>query len=165
MNITPETKKIITFLEQIGIETEFGEILEETFLPGIKIASGRLIIDPLRLKYPGDLLHEAGHIAVVPASERETLNGNIEPDSPSQSLEMGALLWSYAALRHLCLDPAVVFHESGYKGQSTWLIEQFEAGTYIGLPLIQWMGLAYDEQKAARMNVSAFPHMIKWTRE
>ncbi len=165
MDITPETEKIITFLKHIGIETEFSEINEDTFLPGIKIESGRMIIDPLRLKYPGDLLHEAGHIAMVPESERHTLNGNIEPDKPAESLELGAVLWSYAALHFLSLDPAVVFHEAGYKGQSKWLIEQFESGTYIGLPLIQWMGLAYDEQNAARMNVSPFPSMIKWTRE
>lgn len=165
MNITPETEKIITFLEQIGIETEFSEIVEDTFLPGIKIESGRMMIDPLRLKYPGDLLHEAGHIAMVPESERHTLNGNIEPDKPAESLELGAVLWSYAALRFLSLDPVVVFHEAGYKGQSDWLIEQFESGTYIGLPLLQWMGMAYDPPNAEKLNVKPFPFMVKWMRD
>lgn len=165
MHITPETEKIITFLKHIGIETEFGEIVEETFLPGIKIESGRIVIDPLRLKYPGDLLHEAGHIAMVPGSERHTLNGNIEPDNPAESLELGAVLWSYAALQFLGLDPTVVFHDAGYKGQSQWLIEQFESGTYIGLPLLQWMGMSYDAPNAEKLKVKPFPSMVKWMRD
>lgn len=162
---THPTERITHFLAQIGIETEYGTIAGETFLPGISIEAGRLIIDTEQLRYPGDLLHEAGHIAVVPAADRPKMFGNIEPDKPAESLELGAVLWSYAALHFLNLDPAVVFHEAGYKGQSEWLIEQFESGTYIGLPLLQWMGMAYDATMAAKMNVKPFPYMVKWMRD
>ena len=31
------------------------------------------------------------------------------------SLEIGVICWSYAALKHLELDPIIVFHEEGYK--------------------------------------------------
>ncbi len=164
MEDTPELDKILRFLEQIGIEYEYRPIAIETFLPGICIEAGRLIIDPGQLQFPGDLLHEAGHIAVVPPVDRSQMYGNVEPDKPAESLELGAILWSYAALLHLCLEPSFVFHEKGYKGQSTWLIEQFESGTYIGLPLLQWMGLAYDQQTAERIKVKPYPNMVKWMR-
>ncbi len=164
MNNKSELQKILSFLEQIGIEYEFRLTAADTFLPGICIEAGRLIIDTDQLQYPGDLLHEAGHIAVVTATERSQMSGNIEPDKPAESLELGAILWSYAALLHLQLEPSFVFHEKGYKGQSKWLIQQFEDGTFLGLPLLQWMGLAYDEQTAEKMKSKPFPYMLKWMR-
>ncbi len=153
------------FLKEIGLEFDFSPIVEDTFLPGILIRNGKMIIDREKLAYPGDVLHEAGHIAVVTAADRPMLHGNVEPGPASQSLEMGAILWSYAAVVHLGIDPAFVFHEAGYKGQSKWFIEQFQAGTYIGLPLLQWMGLTYDEKEAVERNVKPFPHMVKWLRD
>lgn len=158
-------KTISTFLQEIGIETEYRTLPVPTFLPGIDIQSGRIIIDPEGLKHPGDILHEAGHIAVTESHLRPLLSGNVEPDHPAASLEPAAILWSYAALRHLRLSPDVVFHPGGYKGQSSWLIKQFENQTYIGLPLLQWMGLALDETHAGILQVSPFPHMLKWMRD
>lgn len=165
MTPSREADVMFRFLSDIGIETEFRAIEEDTFLPGILIQSGRLIIDPDKLKYPGDVLHEAGHLAMVPKADRASLQGNVEPGPPSQSLELGAILWSYAAAVHLGLDPAFVFHEAGYKGQSKWFIEQFQSGTYIGLPLLQWMGLTLDPQQASEKQVDPFPCMVKWLRD
>ena len=54
---------------------------------------------------------------------------------------MAVLLWSYAAAKKIGLAPEVVFHEDGYKGEAIWLREQFESKNYIGLPLLQWLGL------------------------
>jgi len=165
MTFTREIALILQFFEQIGIEAEFGPVPDATFLPGILIEAGRLIIDIEKLKYPGDLLHEAGHIAMVPSADRRLMQGNIETDSPVDSMELGAILWSYAALKHLKLPPEFVFHKDGYKGDADWLIEQLESGTYIGLPLLQWLGLTYDAKIAAKMNAQPFPIMLKWLRE
>lgn len=156
---------VFRFLTEIGIEFEFRAIDEDTFLPGILIENGKLIIDFQKLGHMGDVLHEAGHIAVVPTADRAMMHGNVEPGPPSQSLELGAILWSYAAVVHLGIHPSFVFHEAGYKGQSKWLIEQFQTGTYIGLPLLQWMGLTYDAKQALEKNVKPFPHMVKWLRD
>ncbi|MFN0212891.1 MAG: hypothetical protein ACKVT2_01440 [Saprospiraceae bacterium] len=165
MTNTQEIALILRFFEQIGIEAEYGPVPEATFLPGIFIDAGRLVIDIDKLKYPGDLLHEAGHIAMAPSAQRALMHGNIEADSLVDTMELGAILWSYAALKYLNLPPEFVFHQEGYKGQADWLIRQFEEGTFIGLPLLQWMGLAYDAQNAANMNVEPFPFMLKWLRD
>lgn len=158
------TDRIIDFLQEIGIVLKRGEINEEMFLPGIKIERGEMLIDEDKLTYPGDLLHEAGHIALTPKADRVTLNGNIDEERSSKdSLESGAILWSWAALTYLELDPEIVFHEGGYRGASEWFIENFTSENYIGLPLLQWMQLCKHQDSDE--NVPEFPHMIKWLRD
>ena len=67
-------RKIVVFLKEIGLEVISTNISCETFLPGILVDQGKLLIDENRLLWPGDLLHEAGHLAVVPARLRSTLS-------------------------------------------------------------------------------------------
>ena len=155
------TATIIAFLRDIGIGVELAE-LPESFLPGIGVERGRLLVDPSRLAYPGDLLHEAGHLAVMPPSDRAGRVGNVGDD---QGEEIVAILWSWAALLHLRLSPDVVFHAAGYRGASRWFVKTFSAGEYPGLPLLQWMGLTLDADRAAERGVPPFPHMLRWLRE
>jgi hypothetical protein len=148
---------ILDFLESIGIPVMKEDIIEPTFLPGIKIHKGALIIDEALLAYPGDILHEAGHIAVMTPEERVNISGNVqEHRTEGENDELAAILWSYAALTHLNIAPDTVFHGEGYKGDSEWLIESFSNQQYIGLPLLQWMGLTTTER---------FPKMSKWIRD
>src|SRR5258708_1523489 len=58
---------VLDFLRGIGLAVSIGEIEGPTVLPGIRVVAGGLVVDPARLKHPGDLLHEAGHLAVMPA--------------------------------------------------------------------------------------------------
>lgn len=158
---------ITSFLNEIGIGTSYSNINEDTFLPGILITEGKLTIDKDKLKYPGDLLHEAGHIAVMPGHERNLLAGDVGKQKDYNTAygeEIAAILWSYAALHHLQLSPDVVFHPSGYKGTSEMYIDNFTSGNFIGLPLLEWMGLckSHTDQES---NASAFPAMTKWLRD
>jgi hypothetical protein len=84
------------FVESIDLSVQEQTLPHPTFLPGLELISNGIAFDPARLLYPGDLLHEAGHLAVT-------------------------------------------------KNDSTWLIEQFESGSYIGLPLLEWMGYAFRQ--------------------
>jgi hypothetical protein len=77
---------------------------------------------------------------------------------------MATLAWSYAALKHLELEPAIVFHPHGYKGGSAALIENFSAGRTIGVPLLQYYGLTVEAKFAAERGVEPFPHMLRWLR-
>ncbi|RZK31474.1 MAG: hypothetical protein EOO61_17980, partial [Hymenobacter sp.] len=67
---------LCSFLGQIGIETREQAITEPMFLPGLLIQNGVLLIDSAQLLYPGDILHEAGHIAVSLPEDRPQLIGN-----------------------------------------------------------------------------------------
>ncbi|MDO7851422.1 hypothetical protein [Hymenobacter convexus] len=145
------------FLSEIGIETRETPLADDTFLPGLLIDRGQLLIDPARLLYPGDVLHEAGHLAVTAAAERPLLHGNITENSPEkEGEELAAMLWSYAACQALGLPAEVVFHPHGYKGQSDWLLGNYQRGAYVGLPLLVWMGLA---------TADGFPKLTRWLRE
>ena len=156
---TPDTDylpAILHFLARIGIPVEEAPLSPDTFLPGILIHEGRLRIDRQRLLYPGDVLHEAGHLAVTAAAERPTLGGHLTENHPEkEGEELAVLLWTYAAALAMNLPGEVVFHPAGYNGNSAWLLESFRSGQYIGLPLLVWMGLSTPED---------FPRMTRWLR-
>ncbi|MFC4633250.1 hypothetical protein ACFO3O_04990 [Dokdonia ponticola] len=149
-------EKIIDFLESIRIPVVKETLPKDTFLPGLRLQGGSILMDPAQLQYPGDLLHEAGHIAVTEEALRPLIGTeNMDPEWPSSGDEIATILWSFAAARHLELDLHVVFHASGYKNDSEWIIEQFNNHIYTGLPLLEWMSLCTKEE---------FPLMRKWLR-
>jgi hypothetical protein len=156
-------EKCIAFLNRLGIKTIKEKLPTGCFLPGLSIKAGSLIIDMEALKFPGDILHEAGHIAIVPSAERATLNEiTIGKRENSQAEEMMAIAWSYAACVHIGLDPYFVFHDKGYKGGGSYIADNFSNKQYFGLPMLQWKGMAADEKNAAILNVQPYPNMIKW---
>jgi hypothetical protein len=61
----PVTEKIARFLIEIGIDVGCGELPEKAFLPGVTVVRGALVVDEPRLLSGGDLLHEAGHLALM----------------------------------------------------------------------------------------------------
>jgi hypothetical protein len=163
----PVTQTIAAFLARIGIGVvSRGLDGQECFLPGILVEQGSLIVDEAALTYPGDLLHEAGHLAVVPAVSRAKLSGDVAlPDSNMQSLEAAATAWAYAAIVHLGLDPRVLFHEGGYHGKSAGLLQTYRLGVYLGANGLAEFGMTATGERARAMGVAPYPHMLRWTRD
>lgn len=153
----------IAFINSIGIKTTKEKLPPGSFLPGLTIRAGTIIIDMEALKFPGDILHEAGHIAIVPAAERAMLDEvTISKRQNRDAEEMMAIAWSYAACMHLGLDPYFVFHDDGYKGGGSYIADNFKEKKYFGLPMLQWKGMAADEKNAAVLGVLPYPNMMKW---
>ncbi len=153
-------QRIYIFLDSLPICYTLTPMTTETFLPGIKIQHGTLLIDTKKLVSPGDILHEAGHIAVSLPEDRRCLSNNITTNNKSKNgEEMAVMLWSYAAALHIGIQPEVVFHKEGYKGEHIWILEKYRQQTFMGLPLLQWMGLTYMDREQ-----SNFPKMKKWLR-
>ena len=162
----PLTARIAAFLVRIGIEVEAGEVQGDAFLPGVALDRGRLLVDEERLAYPGDLLHEAGHVAVAPAWARPQLSGAIDvPGLDTGDLEWAAIPWSYAAALAIGIDPAVVFHEGGYQGRAQGLLANFRVGVPIGAHLLEAAGMTATGPRAAELGVDPFPHMLRWLRD
>ncbi len=159
MFANPVTERLAAFVRGIGIEVRAAALCDDTFLPGLDIRHGAVLLDEQRLAYPGDLLHEAGHIAVAPPEQRAA-----PALAPNAGDEMATLAWSYAALRHLELDADVVFHPNGYKGGAQALIDAFTGGGNLGVPLLQWYGMTFEPKAAAERGVEPFPHMLRWLR-
>ena len=147
------TKNIIDFLLEIGLTVEESDSLKDTFLPGVTVSNGVLMVDSRKLTYPGDLLHEAGHLAVLTKAQRLNSTGDFSDDG---GYEMAAIAWSFAASVHLGLAIDVVFHKGGYKNDSDWLIELFTSGKSIGVPILEWKGMTTVSERPK------YPNMKSW---
>lgn len=156
-------QKAFDFLTEIGISAEKVLLTDAEFLPGLKIFKGKILYDEKRLLYPGDILHEAGHIATTPKVDR-TKKGTekMTNDWPSEGDEIATICWSYAAAKQIEFPIEELFHDNGYKNDSLWLKEQFLNDSYIGLPLLEWMGLCQSQSDS---DFEAYPKMKKWLRD
>lgn len=156
----PLTEKLAAFVRSVGIDVHAATLDRPTRFPGLDISQGAVLVDESRLIHPGNILHEAGHIAVHDPALRAQLKFR-----PRRGEELSALAWSYAAVRYLNLDPALVFYPGSYQGWDTALIENFAEGRYIGVPLLQLHGMTVEPRFAAARGVEPYPHMLRWLRE
>ena len=157
----PTTATIATFLLGIGLDLRAGTVAGPRPLPGIDIDRGVLIVDESHLLHPGDLLHEAGHLAVVPPDRRAAFHRNVG-DDPAE--EMMAIAWSYAAALHLEIDLAVLFHQDGYRGGSEAILAAFQPGPGFGTPMLDYVGMAHAGTRPFPPGAKPFPAMIRWLR-
>ncbi len=148
---TAAATAICGFLEQAGIPLRIGPTPEATFLPGLALEAGTLVIDPQVASYPGDVLHEAGHLAVATA-ERRAAMGEVGAHGGD---EMATIAWSVAAARASGVPLDVLFHPAGYKGEAEGLAASWETGQPFGVPLLVWYGMTETER---------FPAMTRWLR-
>jgi hypothetical protein len=161
-----EVDAIVAFLRGVGIEVVEGELPDATFLPGIAIRAGRLVVDRARLRWPGDLLHEAGHIAVTPARLRSGLNETVSmATDAAHDGEVEAIAWSYAAAKAMHLDPAVIFHDAGYRGQAAALMHTYALGIYPGIAGLEAFGMAQGRWSAGKSATPVYPAMVSWLRD
>jgi hypothetical protein len=161
----PHTRLLVAFVRDIGLPVELAPVPEGSFLPGVMVAAGGLVVDVAALRYPGDVLHEAGHLALVEPEHRAQMGADVAPPGVDiVALEHAVLPWSYAAALHLGIDPAIVFHDGGYRGQARGLLTTFSFGVYPGLPLLEEAGLTVSPGRAAELGVAPYPHMLRWLR-
>ena len=154
-------RRIVDFIRSIGIEVNEGAMTRETLVPGIDIVHGALLIDETMMCKPADLLHEAAHIALTLPAGRSALDGTV---NTSATEEISAIAWTWAASRHLEIDPADTFHEEVISGNGPTLLENFSNGRYVGVPMLQYWGLAVEPKHAVARGVDAYPHMLRWLR-
>lgn len=152
--------RIAAFLDRIGIALTTGAITARAFVPGIVIRNGTLLVDPAVPAWPGDLLHEAGHVAVTESAQRPALC-DISAD-PGE--EMAAIAWSWAAAQACSVAAGDLFHDAGYRGGGAYLAENFSAGRYIGVPMLAWYGMTADPAARAEVDLPAYPAMARWLR-
>src|SRR5882757_2229096 len=107
----PIIDTIIDFVTSIGLEVVKRPITKDTFLPGLLLENGKIVVDTDKLLYPGDILHEAGHLAAYDAETRKTI-GDPLPEFMSDGFEVMALGWSYAACLHIDHPKAITSNPS-----------------------------------------------------
>jgi hypothetical protein len=157
-------QKITDFILNIGIPIGYRQIFEQSFLPGLLIDNGTLLIDKNQLKYIGDTLHEAGHIALMNPEQRKNLSGSLNGQNDAEAIEMAVIAWTYAACLEIGIDPKVVFHPDGYKGDSENIVENFNKGHYFGVPILEWLGMTERANNTQKINILSYPKMLVWLR-
>ena len=157
---TAPTQALLDFLAGIGVPVREGPVPADSFLPGIRLVAGTLVVDRAALRWPGDLLHEAGHIATTPAALRATLDDQLadDPAIPHRG-EAEATAWAWAALTHLGLPAGLLFHEGGYHGHSAGLALTYAMGVYPGAAGLARAGMTQLGSD------DGYPRMLRWLRD
>lgn len=172
--------KITTFIVPLGFKIVHDDVLaNKGFLPGIYLKGMTVLINPKHLVSAGDILHEVGHVAIIPSIFREDVSDNIEEllapiaakycDSHEfidengtedpiyrgilQCGETEAQAWSYAAAVAAGVPPKLVFHARAYQGESQSLLIMLNMGKHAGVHGLQ----------AAKMTTTrTYPIMKRW---
>lgn len=156
----------LDFVRSIGLRVEESSApeLASTFVPGVRIVDGGLVIDT-SIVYPGDILHEAGHIATMPAKFRPKANGTLGavfremgqyleanpsklgawPEDPVcrailQCGEAEAAAWQYAAAQHIDMPAKWLFPKGSFNGNSKDTLLRLQANSYFGINGLQAAG-------------------------
>lgn len=173
----------IQFLNSIGIATTSSPGATG-FLPGVKISGGALFVDPSC--HISDLLHEAGHVAIFPATYRHLMSGNIsnaqramfddlrkrdiDPDSQIyraaiQSSDPEATAWAWAAGVHLGVEQDEIVLSHQYEGDGESIRLGLALGLYIGIHGLAHAGFcSVNRMTAAYTGKPLYPKLAMWTQ-
>ncbi|MXP30501.1 hypothetical protein GRI94_15645 [Erythrobacter jejuensis] len=154
----PEVNRMVDFIEGLGIEV-FVDTVPDAEEMGMTIRKGAIIIDPAAPVYPGDLLHEAGHLAVADPQQRATM----EQMSDDPGEEMAAIAWSAAATVPCEITLEVLFHDMGYKGHAASLRMNFSQGNFLGVPMLAMWDMTAELHRPTP-DMPAYPRMTRWLR-
>lgn len=170
--------EVIEHLRAVGLVVEI--IPGATgFISGVRIVSGSLHVDPMCP--PSGLLHEAGHLAIVPARFRAFMDDNLEvgikrmfmeidamglePDHPLQRAAMQcsdpeATAWAWAAGLAAGLAPEAIILDSEYCGAGAEIRAMLMAGQYMGINGLAHAGMC---KRGPRVDASdRYPVMQHW---
>lgn len=141
----------VHFLSTIGISIQVVPGAKG-FIEHVEIVDGALHVDP-RCRASA-ILHDAGHVAIVPSQFRHMLSGNLhsgtrrmfeeleqaqlEPDSPLERamLQIGdceATAWGWAAGKAIGIPDRLIIQDDEYDGEGPILRMQLNAKAYLGI--------------------------------
>lgn len=142
---------VANFLRSIGLSVQVVPGAKG-FVDKIALVDGAIHVDPECRA--SALLHEAGHLAIVPSQFRHLLSGNmyagtkqmfqeleqmnLEPDNPLERamMQIGdteATSWAWAAGKSLGLPDKMIIQNDEYDGDGSILRMQLNARSYLGI--------------------------------
>ncbi|AXK43857.1 hypothetical protein [Erythrobacter aureus] len=165
------------FLRSIGLD-----VVEQPgaagFLQGTAIKQGKLLYDPMKAE-ASDLLHEAGHLAVLPTRyrswaddnilqvqldmmeevEKQSTNDDFDPDAPEiravmQAGECEATAWAFAAGLACGLPDETIIQDHEYDREGASVRAGLKANCYLGINGLVHGGMCE--------NVRAYPTLTRW---
>ena len=170
----------MAFLESIGILC-WRHRGAGGFLDRVRIVDGQIYFDDDAAVE--DLLHEAGHVAVVPKPYRKFATDDLEVvtrlmgkameddlcqvDSRlmramMQSGEAEATAWAWAAGKHLGIPAELIISDGSYNGEGAAIRLQLQMRAYVGIN-----GLWHAEMCARphQKELPQYPALLHWTQD
>lgn len=170
----------ISFLQSIGLPTMVGTVPESSFLPNIFIRHGTIQVTSGVLI--GDLLHEAGHLAVVPSRFRPLMHGalyrsfdqifeqlaNLEPTHPDviamlHAEDTAATAWSWACGVHLGVAHDDIITTEAFDGDGAGIRSMLSRHQYIGIHALQGSGFC-AAHGLCNPKLPVFPRLAFWAK-
>lgn len=167
-------ERTLRFLADIGLETK-SVAGAAGFLDGVTFDRGILLYDPDRTT-SSDLLHEAGHLAVIPGRFRPLAGDDLDEtfaimgaaldglaiDSPEmrailQAGEAEATAWSYAAGRAIDLKGRHIIADEDFSGDGAEIRAMLSYGAHFGVH-----GLVHGGMCASKRD---YPRLLRWLQD
>lgn len=175
----PHAERAMHFLCEIGIAVQLAPGASG-FIEHVEVLNGGLHVDP---RAPASaLLHEAGHLAIVPTEFRYMLSGDLdagmekifqhldslelEPDSHLQRamLQTGdaeATAWAFAAGRAIGMPDELIIQDDEYSGEGRFIRKSLAAGAYVGINGISHAGFCVRRATPYRP-LPVYPTLAYW---
>lgn len=172
-------EQVLQFLLKIGLDVEVVP-RASGFIEHVEIQDGKLRVDP---NAPASgLLHEAGHLAIVPASYRHFLSGDLmvgikrifaevdlaafEPDSPLQRalLQIGdseVTAWAWAAGIAAGVPEEAIILDHEYSGEGADIRTALAAKSYLGINGLSHAGFCVMRPNPYRP-LPVYPALAFW---
>jgi len=180
--LCPHAEAAMQFLSAIGLSIEVKDGASG-FIDHVAVVDGGLQADP---KAPASgLLHEAGHLAIVPTRFRHYLSGNLgegmkkifaeldqmdlEPDSQLQRaiLQTGdpeATAWAFAAGRAIGVPDELIIQDGEYSGEGGFIRMALAANSYVGINGISHAGFCVPRHNPYRP-LPVYPSLAFWLQQ
>ncbi len=161
----------LSFLAEVGIPASKGDVPPDSFLPNITVKDGVIVYNDAT--HISDLLHEAGHLAILPSRFRKSANKDFakiirtmmenvdfsNPDAPEaraaiQCSDVEATAWAYAAGKYLGIPDEEIILDHQYEGKGNETRDCLHAKCYFGINGLRAAGFF--------ANVKSFPKMERW---
>jgi hypothetical protein len=177
---TESLHRALSFLQEIGLPWQWSPGAAG-FIPGVDIQRGELLVDAKARA--SAVLHEAGHLAVIPGEFRRLVCGNVDgahrlmfeqlahedPDSPRmraalQCSDGEATAWAWAAGIHCGIPDGEIIQDDEYDGEGAILRVQLRRKAFVGINGLCYAGFAAqkDGDLQRLRGLPVYPKLGMW---
>lgn len=173
--------QVVEFLIAIGLPVVRCE-RTGGFVPDVRIVNGALHVTD-QATAP-NVLHEAGHLAIIPARYRPLMDDDIEagiermmeaidwsdPDAPecrmaTQCGETEATAWAWAAGIHLGLEHTDIIADEDYGRQGAGVRWRLEHDAYLGINGLCHAGFCGRGELGRKRGLPLYPALSYWLQQ
>lgn len=179
-------QSVVSFLNSIGLKTTITQdmsFFQKTFIKNILIKDGELLIN--NKTTISDLLHEAGHLAILHPQYRKLANNNISGVLKKMIMEINVLqkenqkyqycedecatAWAYAVGVHLQLQDKIIIHKKQYQNTGADVIFGLKHNCHRGIKELQYAGFCVQRSSAKLLeefaDLPVYPQLAKWVQD